>query len=61
MSFCALMLLTVSALFLLAADRGRADSGSGALVVSTCGSVPKAFAAGSTRSITVNTQGQVCN
>lgn len=59
MSFCALILALLTVL-LLAGNKLKADSG-GALVVATCGSLPKAFAAGSTRSITVNTQGQVCN
>lgn len=37
----------------------RADS-SGALVVTTCGTLPLAYAAGSTRQLTVNTSGLVC-
>lgn len=37
----------------------KADTG-GALVVTTCGTLPLAYAVGSTRSLTVNTNGQVC-
>lgn len=38
----------------------RAQTGSGALVVSACGTLPKAYPVGSTRQVTVNTNGQVC-
>ena len=38
----------------------RAQSGVGALVVATCGTLAQNFAVGSTRQITVNTNGQVC-
>ena len=37
----------------------RADS-SGALVVTTCGTLPLAYSVGSTRQLTVNTNGLVC-
>lgn len=41
----------------------RAQAGGargGALVVATCGTLPQAYVAGSTRTWTVNTNGQVC-
>jgi hypothetical protein len=38
----------------------RAQSGGGALVVTTCGTLPQAFVPGSTRSLTVNTNGVLC-
>lgn len=38
----------------------RAQAGGGALVVSICGTLPQAYVAGSTRTWTVNTNGQVC-
>jgi len=38
----------------------RAQSGGGALVVQTCGVLPQAFTAGSTRSLTVDVNGNTC-
>ncbi len=38
----------------------RAQSGGGARVVTTCGSPPQAYVPGTTRQLTVNTNGQVC-
>lgn len=38
----------------------KAQGSGGALVVATCGTVPQVFAVGSTRSLTVNQNGQVC-
>lgn len=38
----------------------RAQGSGGALVVATCGTLGQAFAVGSTRSMTVNVNGQVC-
>lgn len=35
-------------------------TGGGALVVATCGTLGQQFAVGSTRQLTVNTSGQVC-
>ena len=46
-------------LFVGMASGLRADTG-GALVVATCGTLPIQYAVGSTRSLTVNTNGQVC-
>lgn len=33
----------------------------GALVVTTCGTLPQAFAVGSTRTLTVDTNGNLCS
>jgi hypothetical protein len=38
----------------------RAQGSGGALVVTTCGTLPGTYAVGATRSLTVNTNGQVC-
>lgn len=38
----------------------KAQTGGGALVVTTCGTLPLAYIAGATRQLTVNTNGQVC-
>jgi hypothetical protein len=40
--------------------RPKAQSGGGALVVQTCGVLPQAFTAGSTRSLTVDVNGNTC-
>ena len=53
----ALALLLASALF--GSVLTRADT-SGALVLATCGSLPLAYAVGTTRSMTLNVNGQVC-
>ena len=53
--------LLVAMFFVVAcASLLKADTGSGALVVLTCGTLPLQFAVGATRSLTVNTNGQVC-
>lgn len=44
----------------VAPTRLQAQSGNGARVVATCGTLPQAYSAGSTRQVTVNTSGQVC-
>lgn len=51
-------LLIVATAFFLAAQ-ARADNVE-ALVVATCGTVPVTYAVGSTRQVTVDTNGQVC-
>jgi hypothetical protein len=38
----------------------QAQGSGGAFVVATCGTLPLAYAVGATRSLTVNTNGQVC-
>lgn len=38
----------------------KAQTGGGALVVTTCGTLGQNFDVGSTRQLTVNTNGQVC-
>lgn len=53
--FVALWLLVTFAIHV-----ARAQFPSGALVVTTCGTLPQAYAAGSTRSLTVNTSGSLC-
>ena len=58
-SFSILALLLVWGILALG-ERAKADNG-GALVVATCGVLPLVFAVGSTRSLTVNTSGQICN
>jgi hypothetical protein len=49
------VILTVAWMF-----SARAQTGGGALVVTTCGTPPLAFTVGATRQLTVNTNGQVC-
>lgn len=40
--------------------RPKAQSAGGALVVQTCGTLPQAFTVGSTRSLTVDVNGNTC-
>ena len=40
--------------------KAKAQGSGGALVVATCGTLGQAYAVGATRSLTVNTNGQVC-
>lgn len=54
-----LRIVIIIALVCISSVSPRADTG-GALVVATCGTLPQAYAVGSTRSLTVNTNGQVC-
>jgi len=49
----------IALIFVCLATSLKADGG-GAYVVATCGTLPVAYAVGSTRSITVNTSGQAC-
>ena len=53
-------LLVVMFFVVACASLLKADTGSGALVVLTCGTLQLQFAVGATRSLTINTNGQVC-
>lgn len=55
-----MLLLLALVLLVMWGVYANAQSGSGALVVASCGTVPVTYAVGSTRQITVNTSGQVC-
>lgn len=55
-----LLNFTVWLLIAFAFHMARAQFSSGALVVQTCGTLPQAYAAGSTRSVTVDTNGNLC-
>ena len=55
-----LAVLAVSALWLTAYLQNSRAQTSGATVVATCGTLPQAYVAGTTRNLTVNTNGQVC-
>lgn len=56
-----LLALTFFTVWSIVANRDlKAQGSGGALVVVTCGTLPLAYTAGSTRALTVNTNGQVC-
>ena len=56
------LLLIIAALVLWIASNSapRSQSGGGALVVASCGTLPQAYAVGSTRQPTVTTNGITC-
>jgi len=55
--FATSVVLLILSIYPPAATRAQ---GSGALVVSVCGTLPNAYSVGATRQITVNTAGQTC-
>jgi len=54
-----LVMLCLVSLAALSA-RLQAQTGNGAKVVAVCGTLPQAYTAGSTRQLTVDVNGQVC-
>lgn len=60
MRWAILLSLALWLLIGLVVHLARAQSSSGALVVTTCGTLLQAYTVGSTRTITVDTNGNTC-